>query len=51
VVAKMFSEQSFATVWRLEARLDRYLRNGGIPEPITCILTRGTAQRKQISVA
>ncbi len=31
VIAKIFSEQFFATVWRLEARLNRYLRNGGIP--------------------
>jgi hypothetical protein len=29
VVAKIFSEQFFATVWRFEARFDRYLRNGG----------------------
>ena len=31
VIAQIFSEQFFATVWRLEARLDRYLRNGGSP--------------------
>jgi hypothetical protein len=31
VVAKIFSEQFFAAVWSLEARLDRYLRNGESP--------------------
>jgi hypothetical protein len=51
VVAKIFSEQFFATVWRLEARLDRYLRNGRSPQPTTSILTRRVARRKQISVA
>jgi hypothetical protein len=51
VVAKIFSEQFFATVWRLEARLDRYLRNGASPQPTTSILTRRVARRKQISAA
>ena len=32
VIAQIFSEQFFATVWRLEARLDRYLRNGRSPD-------------------
>jgi hypothetical protein len=31
VIAKIFSEQFFAAVWSLEARLDRYLRNGESP--------------------
>jgi hypothetical protein len=32
VVAEIFGEQFFAPVWSFEARLDRYLRNGGSPQ-------------------
>jgi hypothetical protein len=28
LIAKIFSEQFFAAIWSLEARLDCYLRNG-----------------------
>jgi hypothetical protein len=34
VVAEIFSEQFFAPVWSLKARLDRYLRNGESPNRI-----------------
>jgi hypothetical protein len=33
VVAEVLGEQFFATVRSREARLDRYLRNGEIPDP------------------
>jgi hypothetical protein len=34
VIAEIFSEQFFAAVWSLEARLDRYLRNGEPPNQL-----------------
>ena len=43
VVAEIFSEQFFATIWRLEARLDRYLRNGGSPNRLV-LLSRAELQ-------
>ena len=38
VVAEIFGEQFFAPVWSLEARLDRCLRNGEIPQPNNSII-------------
>ena len=35
VVADVFGEQFFAPVWSLEARLDRYLRNGESPNRVS----------------
>jgi hypothetical protein len=41
VIAKIFCEQFFAPVWSLEARLDRYLRNGDSPDRLLALSMRG----------
>jgi hypothetical protein len=42
MIAKIFCKQFFVAVWSLEARLDRYLRNGEYPNRLLALsMSRG----------